>query len=240
MESSDAMADRPGREVAFEPLLDRLAEIFEPDRAPWRPWPDGHQPNWYERCETKRLAVARAAALDVGKVRAHADLVLRAIAHDTDPSGNRQLIQVALRALGARAVLAALIEFVESGDEAEQCGAAAAMYWAHPAVAYDNSREMHERRGEIEAESAELAELRSRARQACLCAFLATDDPSLRAELSRRFTLNPAGYPSGWEARLTRAFDIAVADRGRYDRLLRTLPLGSGSEPESEPGARHS
>lgn len=222
MESFNAIADQPGREPAFEPLLDQLAEIFEPDPAPWQAWPDGRETSWYERCETKRLAIARAAAQKPERVRAHAELVLRAIVHDTNRSGNRQLIQVALRALGTRAVLAALIEFVKSGDNAQQYGAAMAMYWAHPAVAYD-LREAREHRAEIEAENSDLADLRSQARQACLLAFLAADDPAQRAELSLRFTLDPADYPSTWTATLTRALDVAIADRG-HDRLLRTLP----------------
>lgn len=217
------IADRPGREAAFEPLLDQLAGIFEPDQVAWEPRPDGREQDWYERCETKRLAIARAAAQDLDGVRDHADLVLRAIVHDTDSSGNRQLVQVALRALGPRAVLEALIGYVESGDAAERTGATMAMYWARPAVVYD-LREMREHRAEIEAADRDLLEVRGRARLACLRAFLATDDPAQRAELSLRFTLDPGDYPSEWAADLARAAEIARAGGDRYGRLLRTLP----------------
>lgn len=222
MDSFNAITDQPAREAAFEPLLDQLAEIFDPDLAPWRARPDGREPNWYERCETKRLAIARAAAQKPDEVRAHAELVLRAIVHDTDRSGNRQLIQVALRALGTRAVLTTLIEYVEAGGKAQQYGAAMAMYWAHPAVAFD-LRDTREHRAEIEAENNDLADLRSRARQASLLAFLAADDPAQRAELSLRFTLNPVDYPSTLTTHLAHALDIAIADGG-HDKLLRTLP----------------
>lgn len=128
MESFGVIADQPGREAAFEPLLDQLAEIFDPPRAPSQAWPNGREAKWYERCETKRLAVAHAALRKPREVQAHAELVLRAIVHDTDPSGNRQPIQVALRALGTRAVPTALIEYLESGDKAERYGGAMAMW----------------------------------------------------------------------------------------------------------------
>lgn len=226
--SREVIEDQPGREVAFEPLLDQLAELFDPDRAPWGPWPDGHEPDWYERCESKRLAIAHAAAQDLDGVREHAGLVLDAIVHDTNRSGNRQLVQVALRALGARAVLETLIGFVESGNATERIGAAMAMYWARPAVAYD-LREVHEHRAEIEAANRDLVDVRGRANQACLRAFLGTGDPALRADLSLCFTLDTGSYPPEWAADLTRAIEIALADRDRYNRLLRTLPSGQAA-----------
>ncbi|MBR7839445.1 hypothetical protein KDL01_39665 [Actinospica durhamensis] len=218
----EMIADPPGREAAFEPLLDQLAEIFDPDEGPWRPRLDGRERGWYERCETKRLAIARAAAQNLDGVREHADLVLSAIVHDIERSGNRQLIQVALRALGARAVLEALIGYVESGDAAERTGVTMAMYWARPVMAYD-LREVREHRAEIEAADRELVEVRGRARQACLRAFLATDDAAERVELSLCFTLDPGDYPAGWDAALRRAVEVALADRDRFGRLLRTL-----------------
>ena len=217
------IAGQPGREAAFELLLDQLAGRFDPDLAPWGPRPDGRERDWYERCETKRLAIARAAMQDLDGVREHAGLVLSAIVHDTDRSGNRQLVQVALRALGARVVLEALIGYVESGDAAERTGATMAMYWARPAVAYD-LREMGEHRAEIEAGDRDLIEVRGRARQACLRAFLGIDDSAQRADLSLCFTLDPGDYPSECSADLTRAVEIALADRDQYGRLLRTLP----------------
>lgn len=223
MELLEMIADPPGREVAFEPLLDQLAAIFAPDQGPWGPRQDGRERDWYERCETKRLAIARAAMQDLDNVRDHADLVLSAIVHDTNRSGNRQLVQVALRALGARAVLEALIGYVESGDDMERTGATMAMYWARPSVAYD-LREVRQHRAEIEAADRDLLEVRDRARQACLRAFLGTDDSAQRADLSLCFTLDPGDYPSGWAADLTRAVEIARAGGDRYGRLLRTLP----------------
>lgn len=221
-----------------EPLLDQLAEIFHPARAPWwSGWvrPDGLALYSHERCEAKRLAIARAAAQDLDSVREHADLVLRAIVHDTCRSGNRQLIQVALRALGTHAVLEALIGFVESGDKAEQLGATMAMYWAHPAIAYE-LREVQEHRAEIMAIERDLTGLRARAREACLQAFLTYDDPGHRADLSLRFILNPAHYPATWAQAVDAASHIARDDPVRYDRLLRTRPAAPEEHDEPRVG----
>jgi len=224
MGTSEVIEGRTGREAAFEPLLDRLAEIFDPDRTPWRPRPAG-----YEHCEAKRLAIARAAAQNHDGVREHAGLVLRAIVNDTSPSGNRQLIEVALRAIGTRAVMETLLGYVESGDIAEQYGAAMALYWAHPAVAYD-WRERREHQAEFKAETRDLADLRAQAQQICLRVFIKTDDPDLRANLSLRFTLDPTAYPAIWTPVLARALDIALTDPDRFDRLLRTRASDDRSE----------
>jgi hypothetical protein len=132
---------------------------------------------------------------------------------------------VALRALGARAVLEALIGFVESGDQAEQLGATMAMYWAHPAVAH-GLHEAYEHRAEIMAIERGLTDLRGRAREVCLQAFLTADDPGQRADLSLCFTLNPADYPATWAEAIDAAAHVALADPVRYARLLRTRPAG--------------
>jgi hypothetical protein len=55
--------------------------------------------------------------------------MLRAAVLERDPSLNRQYIEPCVRSFGAQRVLEHLVQYLESGTDAEKAGAASAFYW---------------------------------------------------------------------------------------------------------------
>lgn len=223
--------DPPDRGEAFEPLLDDLAAVFchgqDLNAAESR----------YARCESKRLAIGRSAAEDLDLVRAHAALVLRSVVHDQCRSGNRQLIDPLVAALGYRPVQEALIGYVEKGTDAEAIGATMAWYWTRPRLVYQGTGNWQQRQPTADSKAAwdALADLRDRYRHACLRAFLARDAPDTRFALSLGFTLDPAAYPAGSALDLEHARRLALADPDRYERLLRAQAEQPGNTITGRP-----
>ena len=120
----------------FEPLLDELAAVFgleatEPAQSRGDAVSDA-----YHRCQVKRHRISEACASNRAAVLDHADEIMHAIAHDHCPSGNRQLIEPLVAALGARQVMERILGYMEMGSAAERLGAAMAWYWAAPTVQY--------------------------------------------------------------------------------------------------------
>lgn len=214
--------DPPDRGEAVEPLLDGLAALFNPGQDLTAPVPGNAAASRYSRCERKRAAIGRAAARDLDLVRANAALVLSAAVHDQCRSGNRQLIDPLVAALGYRPVQEALIGYVENGTDAEAIGATMAWYWARPPLVYLGTANWERRQPTADSKAAwdALADLRTRYRHACLRAFLARDDLHVRFALSLGVTLDPATYPAELLPDLEHARRIALADPDRYERLL--------------------
>jgi hypothetical protein len=65
--------------------------------------------------------------------------LMAAAVHDPDPSFCRWFVEPAVYAFGRRRVLAALIDYLRTGTDAEQAGAARAWYCAHVPVRADRS-----------------------------------------------------------------------------------------------------
>jgi hypothetical protein len=219
----EMIPDRPGREVAFEPLLDELLPIFCPGWEMPQIMVGEHQ---HHRCEVKRFRIGEAAHENPDTTRRHADLLIRAAMHDQCRSGIRQLVQPLVETLGYRPTQEAIIGYVRTGNEAEKVGATMAWYWARPPLHYA-SREAFDR-GEPTAESkaaqGALADLREQYRAACLAAFLACEDPDARQDLSLGFTLDPAAYSDDLQGALEQAKGIITANPERYHRILATVP----------------
>jgi hypothetical protein len=225
--------DPPGRGEAFEPFLDELAAIFCPGQDLALAGHLGRAASRRMRCEVKRFAIGRAAGGDLAAVREHAALLLRAVVHDQNRSGNRRLIEPLVAALGYRRVQEELISYVQTGTDAEKIGATMAMYWARPPLGYSDGSRCEPTAGS-QAVLDSLADLRSRYRQACLHAFVTRDSPELRFALSLGFTLDPADYPPESLPELGHAQRIILADPRRYDRILHTL---KGHHPDpADPG----
>lgn len=186
--------DPPDRGDAFEPLLDELAAIFCRGQDLARAGSLGEAASRYMRCEIKRLAIGRVASRNLAAVREHADLLLRAAVYDQCRSGNRQLVEPLVTALGRRQVKEALITYVETGTDAETIGATMAMYWTGVRLRYSDWSH-RELTASSKAELESVTDVHSRYRQACLHAFVTRDDPQLRFALSLGFTLDPAAYP---------------------------------------------
>ncbi|MHA6765147.1 hypothetical protein [Streptacidiphilus sp. PAMC 29251] len=221
----EMIPDRPGREVAFEPLLDTLMALFAPD------WvlPDnmvGEHP--HHRCEVKRWQLGQAAEADPELTRRHADLLIRAVVHDQCRSGINQLIRPLATALGHRWVQEQLIHSVGSGSDAQQVGATMAWYWAHPSLRYASVDDMRNcvPTPDSKAAADALSDLRSRFRNAVLAAFLACEDPETRQDLSMRISLDPSFYPADLQADHQRAKHIILAAPHHYRWLLQRSEQG--------------
>jgi hypothetical protein len=221
--------DPPDRSAAFEPLLDELAAIFCPGQDLLAVGHLGPAADGYHRCEVKRSAIGRAAGQDLQAARRRASLLVRAAVYDQCRSGIRRLVEPLVAAVGYRQVQEPLISYVETGTDAEAIGATMAMYWARPSLRY--TWERRELTAESEATCDSLADLRDRYRQACLRAFIIRNSPGARFALSLGFSLNPGDYPPELLPELDQARSIVLADPGRYERILHTLPQprrGSG------------
>ncbi|MFC1442817.1 hypothetical protein ABUW04_31665 [Streptacidiphilus sp. N1-10] len=214
--------DPPDRGTDFEPLLDELVAIFHLDPTPLTSWPNGETANQYSRCEKKRWAVGKAASQDLATTREHAPLVLRATVHDQCRSGIRQLVDPLISALGYRPLQEALIDYVETGNDAEKIGATMAMYPAGPGMRYLNW-EKRILTPESIALRDSLADLRDRYRAVCLHAFVTSKAPETRHALSLGFTLDPTAYPPELLQELDQARRVAEANPDSYERLLQTL-----------------
>jgi hypothetical protein len=229
--------DPAGRSEAFEPLLDDLAAIFGQGQDLTAAVPETAAASRYSRCERKRAAIGQVAARDLDLVRANAALVLRTVVHDQCRSGNRQLIDPLVAALGYRPVQEALTGYVEKGTDAEVIGATMAWYWARPPLAYQGTANWERRQPTTDSKAAwdALADLRDRYRHACLRAFIARDDPDARFALSLGFNLDPDAYPAELLPDLEHARRIGLADPDRYERLLRAQAEQPGTTITGRP-----
>lgn len=199
----------------FEPLLDELAAEFRLEAiGPMEPRGDPVS-DAYHRCEVKRHRIGKACASNRGAVLDHADEIMHAIAHDHCPSGNRQLIQPLVKALGARQVMERILGYMETGSATERLGAAMAWYWAAPTLQYSTLGELqndpgHSQPGAVKhslvpgemTPSGKNAEARTfmreflpRIRAAYLRAFLATEDLSDCRYFSQFLSLSLGDYP---------------------------------------------
>ncbi len=199
----------------FEPLLDGLTAVFRVEPiGPVESWGDPES-DAYHRCEVKRSRVGKACASDRGTALGHADEIMHAIAHDHCPSGNRQLIEPLVNALGARQVMERVLVYVERGSATERLGASMACYWASPTVQYATLAEFQDDpegsqpgvvkhslvpgevtpSGRNAAARAFMREFRPRIRAARLRAFLASEDPGDCRYFSRSLSLSPVDYP---------------------------------------------
>lgn len=199
----------------FEPLLDELAAELCPEAIMPMESRGDSVPDAYHRCNVKRRRVGEACASDRQAVLDHSDEIMHAIAHDHCPSGNRQLIEPLVNAIGPRQAMERILGYVETGSAAERLGASMAWYWASPTLQYatlDEFRNDPERSqsgvvkhalvpgeptpaGKNAAARMLMREFRPRIRAAHLGAFLASEDPSDCRYFSQFLSLSPGDYP---------------------------------------------
>ncbi|SEK54645.1 hypothetical protein SAMN05414137_102391 [Streptacidiphilus jiangxiensis] len=211
--------DRPGREVAFEPLLDGLLELFSPS---WT-LPEvmaGEHPR--HRCEVKRWEIGRAAEEDLDLTRRQADLLVQAAVLDQCRSGVDQLVRPLVAAIGHRSTQERIIRYVRDGSDAEKVGATMAWYFTGPGLRYASSEDLRNRRPTPESRAAldALSDLRADYRAAVLAAFLACDDPKTRQDLSLWISLDASAYPESLQADHTAAKNLILADPEHYRWML--------------------
>lgn len=215
----EMIPDPPGRESAFEPLLDALLPIFCPE---WRlpPVMAGEHP--HHRCEVKRYRIGQAAQADPGATRRHAAQLLHAAMYDQCRSGIGQLIRPLVDALGHRELQTAIVNYVQTGADAEKIGAAMAWYWARPGLKYASWDDLRNKvpTPESQAAQAALNDLHDAYRAACLEAFLTTEDPAARQALSLWIDRDPGAYPVHLRGSQVLAWGIIMADPGLFRSRL--------------------
>lgn len=220
----------------FEPLLDELAAEYrlaatEPVESRGDPVPEA-----YHRCEVKRHRIGEACASNRQAVLDHADEIMHAIAHDHCPSGNRQLIEPLVNALGARQVMERILGYLETGSAPERLGAAMAWYWAAPTLQYSTLDELLNDPGRSQSgavkhslvpgqmtPSSESAgarmimyEFRPRIRAAFLRAFLVSEDPADCRYFSQFLSLSPDDYPVELHSEVDAARKVAEQHPERF------------------------
>ncbi|MFH8387802.1 hypothetical protein ACH4E7_44180 [Kitasatospora sp. NPDC018058] len=200
----EMIPDRPGREVAFEPLLDGLLGLFSPAWALPDQMAREHQ---HDRCEVKRWEIGRAAEENPDLTRQHADLLMHAAVLDQCRSGINQLVRPLVKALGHRWTQEQIVYYVRSGSDPQKVGATMAWYFSGPGLQYASMDDLKNRvpTPESKATLDALSDLRVAYREAVLTAFLTCGDLGTRQDLSLWISLDPATYPEALRADHERA-----------------------------------
>lgn len=217
--------DRPGREVAFEPLLDELLGLFSPSWVLPDRMMGEHQ---HHRCEAKRWEIGRAAEEDLDLTRSLADLLMDAAVHDQCRSGINQLVRPLVKALGHRWTQDQIIHHVRAGSNAQKVGAAMAWYFSRPGLRYASMDDLRNRMPTPESKAAldALSDLRADYRDAVLAAFLACQDPETRQDLSLWISLESSVYPDALQDDHQRAKSLILADPEHYRLMLQRSGQG--------------
>ena len=221
----EMILDRPGREVAFEPLLDDLLELFSPYWVLPERMVDEHP---HHRCEVKRWEIGRAAEEDPDLTRQHADLLINTAVHDQCRSGINQLIRPLVKVLGHRWTQEQIIHYVRAGSNAQRVGATMAWYWSRPGLRYASMDDLRNGTPTTESKTAldTLSDLRADYRDAVLAAFLACEDPETRQDLSLWISLEPSAYPGPLQDDHQRAKSLILAAPEHYRLMLQRSGQG--------------
>ncbi len=118
--------------------------------------------------------------------------MIRAGVLERDPSLNRNFIEPCLRCLGTKRVCAALIEYLERGNNREKAGAASALYWAWRPEPGDD-----------------MSDLQGRIWAAMLQEFVYNEDLRVRRRIIAYLNLKPDYYPEELRPLVQRAIKIA-------------------------------
>lgn len=212
-------------EAEFEQRLDELLAGVCPDWQPEElpePYRSDRRFRDYHRLNEKRMHLSEVLMVRPDTAAAHADRVLAAIVCDEDVSFNKQLLHPVLQAVGRRTVQRYLISVVEHEPAHKKVCAVRAWYWSQVCLVYDSVEALHQHRPTraSQAADAEVRDLRSQYRIACLTAFVACDHEPTREWLAGGFLLVNEYYPSNLHHLVSRARAIAEADPKRYQDLL--------------------
>ncbi|MFD8570145.1 hypothetical protein [Streptomyces sp. NPDC059639] len=215
----EMIPDPPGREAAFEPLLEELLKIFSPV------WPHAEQildEHPHRRCEAKRWEVGRAAEENPDRTRQHADRLFHAAVHDQCRSGINQLIRPLVKALGHRWTQEQIVRYVRAGSNAEKVGATMAWYFSRPGLKYASMDDLRNRIPTPESKAVldALAGLRAAYRNAVLTAFLNCEDLTTQQNLSLWISLEASGYPDALQDDHHRVKQLILAEPDHYRLML--------------------
>ena len=147
--------------------------------------------------------------------------MLRTAVYERNPSLNRDFIEPCMRSFGARQVNGELLQYLESGTDAEKAGAATAFYWAllyfseFPATDTGHIRE--------------LRELRDRIRCQMLREFVNNENLDVRRRIIAELPLRESWYPEEVWPLVSRAIEIARSHPDKYLRRSAGIPLGAGT-----------
>lgn len=132
-------------------------------------------------------------------------------------------------ALGYRPVQSAIVEYVQTGFDAEKVGATMAWYAAQSPLEYGSRDDFKKRipTKQSKAQRNSLADLRDAYRAACLEAFLACEDLGTRHDLALWIDPDPASYPEHLQPAQQHAWEIITGAPARYRLILQR----SGMDP---------
>ncbi len=168
--------------------------------------------DWFERSlhdeERKWFTAAVFKAQPVPKELA--DRMLRAGVLEKNPSFNRSFVEPCVKSFGATRVLCALLEYLQSGTDAEKAGAASALYWVPRQPGIDPD-----------------AELRQKIRCQMLREFVNNDDLEVRRRIIPMLVLDESKYPEDVRPFAAKAIVIARAHPDQYIRHRVEVQLGA-------------
>ena len=141
--------------------------------------------------------------------------LLRAGVLEPNPDLNRRFVEPCVRSQGVRRTLERLLEYLETGADAEKAGAVNALYWV---------RASDWRSGETDEEP---AELRAALRHRLLREFVANDDVSVRRCILPALSLDPTKYPPDLRPLVPQAVAIARSHPDEYIRHRIEIQLGA-------------
>ncbi len=137
--------------------------------------------------------------------------MLRAGILERDPSSNRNFIDPCVRSYGAPRVCAALLDYLERGNNEEKAGAASALYWA-----------WRPRPGE------DMSDLQDRMRADMLREFVYNEDLQVRRRIIPQLDLKVEDDSEELRALVRSAIEIARTHPDEYIRHRVEIQLGRG------------
>ncbi|MFE3206190.1 hypothetical protein [Embleya sp. NPDC059237] len=120
--------------------------------------------------------------------------LMAAAVHDPDPSFCRWFVEPAVYAFGRRRVMAALVDYLRDGTDAERAGAVRAWYMAHVPLRADHSP-AYGPGGVREPAPDEAQEARTAWLEASMRVFADTTDPRMRHRVLPNLPTSPTAYP---------------------------------------------
>ncbi|MER5202528.1 hypothetical protein [Streptomyces sp. NPDC002825] len=153
--------------------------------------------------------------------------LMAAAVHDPDPSFCRWFVEPAVYAFGRRRVMAALVDYLRIGSDAERAGAVRAWYWAHVPLRADRSSG-HGPGGVRDPSLDEARDVKSAWLEASMRTFAETTDLPMRHRVLLGLPTSRAAYPLHLHDLLDSTLAIA---RTHPDPHLRRWAITADADP---------
>jgi hypothetical protein len=185
-------------------------------------------PAWRFECKKQLLAALLRKGRDLEFPDDLLPLFMRVAVYEPNPSFNRSFIDPCLQAYGARAVQAALLEYLATGTNREKAGAVRALYWAQRPLP---ASQRPDRSAEVRHDE-DLSDLRATIAARMLEEFLENDDLDVRRSLIPQLSFDVAQYPDRCKPLIATAIAIARTHPDEYIRHRVEIQIQQASGPE--------